>query len=140
MKRIADYLISNRELFFSEGTLDLKNVILHRSFPSIWSVLEFIVCSPDPVRLEESKNPVLPLDVFGDGPVITAHVFITLCNQVSLYKFDSMCFRTLELYHAEQTVIMRNDIMRFIYNASIADQCRKLAELIATPYRVRFEE
>jgi cytoplasmic FMR1 interacting protein len=140
MKTLTQILIDKRELFFSDGSLNLESVITHRSFPSLWSVLEFIICSPDPIKLKEGDDPVIPLEYLGDGPVIAAHVFITLCNQSSLYKFDSMCFRTLELLHAEQSNIPNDTLSRFLFNAAVADQCRKFAELIATPFQAKFEE
>ena len=140
MKTLCNILVNNRGLFFSDNYLDLDSVVSHRSFPSLWSVLEFIICSPEPVKLDESKDPVVPFEYLGDGPVIAAHVFITLCNQSSLYKFDSMCFRTLELLNAEQTNIPNEQLSKFVFNAAVADQCRKFAELIATPFQVQFAQ
>ena len=140
MKTLTNILINNRDLFFSDNFLDLESVVSHRSFPSLWSVLEFIICSPEPVKLDDSKEPVVPFEYLGDGPIIAAHVFITLCNQSSLYKFDSMCFRTLELLNAEQTNIPNEQLSKFVFNAAVADQCRKFAELIATPFQVQFSQ
>jgi len=140
MKTLTQILIEKRELFFSDNSINLESVISHRSFPSIWSVLEFLICSPDPIKLKENEDPVIPFEYLGDGPVIAAHVFITLCNQSSLYKFDSMCYRTLELNQAEKSSIPNENLVKFLVNASVADQCRKFAELITTPFQARFEE
>jgi cytoplasmic FMR1 interacting protein len=139
MRSLINILIEKRELFFSDNSLNLESVITHRSFPSLWSVLEFIICSPNPFKIKENEEVNL-LEYLGDAPIIAAHVFITLCNQGSLYKYDSMCFRTLELLKAEQSSIPNEALSNFLFNASVADQCRKFAELISTPFQAKFEE
>lgn len=140
MQMISQFILSKKELFLSDGTIDLETTMTHRSFPSIWSVLEFMACSPELKNLEDKdKEPVIILDYVGDGPIVAAHVFITLCNQEELYKFDSICYRATQLNLTEQNVSVNDQLTKFLYNASVAEQCQRFAELVASPYKMKIQ-
>lgn len=138
MQMISQIILTKKELFFCDQQLDLESTMTHRSFPSVWSVLEFMACSPELTKLDDKdKDPVIILDYLGDGPIVAAHVFITLTNQIPLYKFDSICYRASNLNFTEQIRSSNDQLSKFLYNAAVAEQCRKFAELLATPYQMK---
>jgi len=140
MTSIKQTLLEQKGLFFGEGPLNLESIQSHRSFASLWSVLEFLICSPRPIKLGESGNTVQPLEAFGDGLPVCAHAIISLCDQVSLYKLDSICYRALELERTEHSKIPKNDLNQFNFHASVVDQARKFAELVTSPFKINRQD
>ena len=135
MNTIKQILLDHKELFFGEGILNLESIQSHRSFASLWSVIEFLVCSPKAFKIN-TESATNDFDYFGDGLIFAAHIIITICDQISLYKIDSICFRALELNNAENSQIPKNDLSQFLLNSSVADQSRKFAELITSPFKI----
>jgi cytoplasmic FMR1 interacting protein len=95
---IKGALESNMALFSQTEDFELCLPSSHGSFTSRWCVMELVM------TMEEVKvgdRLVNPLPEFGDGPAYAAQLFITLLGQESLYRFDSVLRRTVELQHVE---------------------------------------
>lgn len=132
LKEVLEY---NRELFFVDNGLDLATTITHRSFAPLWSVFEFLLCSPKPIQLKQNEL-VVPLSVFGDSPAVAAHVIITLCNQSSLYIYDSPLYHLLQLSKAEIVKYTDDTLADYILSCQLIQQSRKFAQMLAYPYRL----
>jgi hypothetical protein len=123
---------ANKELFVPVD-FDSDNQVNHRTFPSLWSILEFLLCSPNPVMLTETVSEVRPLTRFGLGPVVCAHMLITTAGQSSLYQFNSIVPRQLALYNIQKTVLT-GDFADFVQCASDIGHARSFTETLAHPY------
>lgn len=80
---------------------------------------------------------VQPMVTFGEGVIIAAHVFITLCGQEPFYNYDSMVRRTLALYSVEAGNLAGKlpELAEFLENAKISANAAETARLVAAPYR-----
>jgi cytoplasmic FMR1 interacting protein len=133
--RIVQNQIKERnELFFCDEYLDIETVITHSNFCAIWSVLEFIFCSPKTFYLSESNPAILLMDTFGDGPVIAAHTFISICNQQSRYKYNSICSHALDLRDMDDNQIEKADLSRFLDNANKVNDIRYFTQSICASF------
>ena len=123
---------ANKEAFVP-ADFDCDNQVSHRTFPSLWSILEFLLCSPNPVMLTETVSEVWPLTRFGTGPVVCAHMLIAMAGQSSLYQYDSIVPRQLALYDIQKTVLT-GDFAHFVQCALDVAHARGFAETMAHPY------
>ena len=140
MNMILSLLQNRRELFFQTSGIDLETVTTHRSFASVWNILEYCFCLPKPIKIMAGGQQleVQPMEVFGDGVIIAAHIFITLCDQNAYYKYDSMVLRTLALHRAETgNLTGMPELVQFLANANASVSAAETARLIATPYKQR---
>jgi len=140
MNSISQIIKDNHELFISDPVIQLDSIQTHRSFPSLWSVLEFIICSPKPIKLGENTIAVIPIESFGDGVIVAAQVIITLSGQDNFYLHESICYRALELDEAERVKQPKGDLSQFLYHATVSNQARRFAELISSPYQQKLRD
>lgn len=134
MSIVKKYLLYNNELFMTTSALDLESPTTHRSFPSLWTILEFVYCSPNKIKISDEQRQ--PYETFGDGPIIAAHTFISLLDQVEIYEFDSMCSRATQLEKAEHAKDTTKDLATFYAYASAVGQAKNFARLIASPFKI----
>jgi cytoplasmic FMR1 interacting protein len=127
-------LENNRELFFQTGAFELCNISAHRSFPSLWCVLEELICVPGEVRIDDTRQ-VQPLATFGDGPAFAAGLFITLAGQENLYHFDSIMRRALALRRVESEGNVGKELTSFLRYGSAVASSMSAADRIAAPYK-----
>jgi len=139
MNLIRQAILDNSNHFIPPNLIELDSVINRRSFPSLWPVLEFILCSPKPVQLGEN-NTVIPIESFGEGPALAAHVFITISNTRSFYYYDSICYKAGEIAEWDRSKIERSDINAFLLYSNQVKSARKHAEIIAWPYHIETEQ
>jgi cytoplasmic FMR1 interacting protein len=123
---------ANKEVFIP-ADFDCDNQVSHRTFPSLWPILEFLLCSPNPVMLTDSVSLVRPLTRFGTGPVVCAHMLIAIAGQSSLYQYDAIVPRQLSLYDIQKTVLT-GDFANFVQCAIDTGHARSFAETMAHPY------
>ena len=132
-----EHIDRNKDLFVA-NEFDPIGVISHRTFPSLWSILEFLLCTPTPVQFgakDEVKFLSHPIETFGDGAIIAAYTFILLCGERGLYEYDSVCLRALNLYNVQRSVSNVNgELAQFIYYVTIAKQAMDFTEIIIHPY------
>lgn len=136
MESLIEVLLSNKELFIVDTGLDLESTISHRSFASLWSVLEFLYVSPKPIQLKQGDS-FIPLSVFGDSPAVAAHVLITLCDQTDLYLFDSTLNHLLQLSRADLAKYDDDSLDDYLLHSTLVEQARKFAQMIAYPHRIK---
>jgi cytoplasmic FMR1 interacting protein len=127
-------LENNRELFFQTGAFELCNISAHRSFPSLWCVLEVLFCVPGEVRIDDARA-VQPLATFGDGPAFAAGLFISLAGQESLYTFDSVMRRAVALKRVEGELTLARELTTFLRYGSAVASAMSAADRLAAPYR-----
>ena len=127
------HIEQNKSLFISQD-FDPFNLISHRTFPALWSILEFLLCSPHPVQLSENMMIPHPIETFGDGVVIAANMFILLSGEKSLYQYDSVSLKALRLFDISKGVSAKDDLPQFIYYASISNQARTFTEILINPF------
>jgi hypothetical protein len=125
--------VRGRAAVFVLEQFDCEKLVTHRSFASLWCVLEFLLCSPSPVMLTESLSERKPIERFGTSPVICAHLLIAMAGQQALYAYDSIVARGLALANI-QKVVMAGDFGEFIKCARDVEHARQFAEVMATPY------
>ncbi|OHS92912.1 hypothetical protein TRFO_40768 [Tritrichomonas foetus] len=129
---IRDNLLLNKNLFATQE-FEYDNVITHRTFPALWSVLEFLLCSPGPVKLSDTLTTASPISVFGDGVIVAAHSLILLAGEKGLYEYDSVVNQTLKLYDV-QKISPKGDLKSFCYHASIISQAKDFTEIMIYPF------
>ncbi|OHT12061.1 hypothetical protein TRFO_18257 [Tritrichomonas foetus] len=134
LEMVKQLLLDNHKLFIQEPEIDLESNSTHRSFPALWTILEFLMCSPKPIKIGDTT--LQPFVTFGDGPILCAHMFIELCNQEPYALFDSINFRSLELKVAEKSSIAQTELKEYIRLAEFAQQATTFARFLATPYRI----
>ncbi|KAH0788027.1 cytoplasmic FMR1-interacting protein 2 isoform X3 [Histomonas meleagridis] len=128
------HLNQNKDLFVA-NEFDPVNVVNHRTFPSVWSVLEFLLCTSKPVQLSDTLTISHPIETFGDGVIIAAHLFILLSGEEGLYQYDSIVMRVLRLFLVSgNNGNLPNSLTKFINYASITNQARVFSEILASPY------
>lgn len=139
MEMILSQLQNHHGLFFQTSGIDLETVTTHRSFPAVWNILEYCYCLPKPIKIMASGQQlqVQPMVTFGEGVIIAAHVFITLCGQEPFYNYDSMVRRTLALYSVEAGNLAGKlpELAEFLENAKISANAAETARLVAAPYK-----
>ena len=121
----------NKNLFVTQE-FECDNVITHRTFPALWSVFEYLLCSPRNVKLSEirSEEKLIP-KVFGDGPVIAAHILIVLSGEKGIYEYDSLIGHALNLRRLQKS-LKEDD--KFLDMANIVQQAKLFSEIIIHPY------
>jgi hypothetical protein len=127
-------LENNRELFFQTGAFELCKITAHRSFPSLWCVLEVLTCVPGEVKINDS-TAVKILETFGDGPAFAAGIFITLSGQESLYHFDSIVRRAAALKRVEGEVTVAKELTVFLRHGNAVASAMAAADRLAAPYK-----
>jgi hypothetical protein len=127
-------LENNRNLFFQTGAFELCNLPAHRSFPSLWCVLEVLICVPADVRVDENRKVPL-LATFGDGPAFAAGLFISLGGQGSLYHFDSVVRRAIALRRTEGEGGLPKELTTFLKFGAAVCSAMSAADRLASPYR-----
>ena len=127
------HIEANRDLFVP-NEFDYEKQLTHRTFPSLWAVLEFLLCSPHPVWLSETNSQKHPLETFGDGPVLCAHILILLAGQQGLYDYDSICNKALGLYNVQKPAL-KGELAEFVAFAAFANQSQNFAQVIVHPFR-----
>lgn len=130
---IREIISLNKNLFVTQE-FEHDNVITHRTFSALWCVLEFLLCTPSPVKLSENIVKSKLLEEFGDGIVICAHTLISLSGELGVYKYDSMVTHTLNLYNVTQVVASKGPIQTFVYNASTVNTAKNFAEIMIYPF------
>ena len=133
---IKALLLNNSALFIQPSEIDLETNTTHRTFPCLWTILEFMICSPKSIKMNENSDPFQPLETFGDGPIIAAHIFIQLCNQEPYSQLDSLNRRSLELANVERSTVPNPELDQYILYAKYAQQASLFASLLAGPYVV----
>lgn len=134
LKTVQMMINDRKDLFYCDDYLDIETVITHSNFCAIWSVLEFIFCSPKTFYLSESNPAILLMDTFGDGPLVAAHTFISICNQQSRYAYNSICTHALELLDMEENPIEKADLSKFLDNANKANDIRYFTQSICAAF------
>ena len=129
---ICLHLEQNKEVF-NEEDFDPTNMIGCRSFPSLWPILEFMLCSPNIVHLSENLALPYPIETFGDGPVIAAQLFIILSGNFGIYQYNSITIKALRL-HDMQNTQLKKEVHQFIYCSSMVNQARNFTEVMIAPY------
>ncbi|KAH0787431.1 cytoplasmic FMR1-interacting protein [Histomonas meleagridis] len=133
---LSEMLSNTKDLFIQEGlNLDEENTHLNYTFSIIWSVLEFIICSPGTIKLGE--NDVQLMNRFGDGPIFCAHTLITICNQQKYYEFYSLCSRVMMLSKAENTKMEQTELEEFLKKAKVVKQIKLFANVVAGPFSMQ---
>lgn len=132
---VKDFLLDNFALFAQQPEIDLESTT-HRSFASLWTILEFLICSPRNVKFGDSSQGIQPLSVFGDGPIICANLFIEICNQTPYTLFDSINHRSLELHTVEHTHMGQSEISQYLEYANYCEQAVTFARYLASPYKI----
>lgn len=137
MDLIKGSIMENIELFAIGTPLDIETTMTHRLFSSLWSIIEFVYCSSDPVNLTgvEGEEKVIPIERFGDGPIITAHILSIITGQDEIYQFDSVCTRLYEMASC-QTKSADNSLCKFLENVEEQQKAHDMAKLIAYPFRL----
>ena len=128
-------IIKRPDVFYNEEFLDIETVITHSNFSALWSVLEFIFCSPKTFYLSESNPAVLLMDTFGDGPIVAAHTLISLCNQQHRYEYTSICSHAIELQKMDDSPIEKKDLSKFLENAWKVDSIRQFTISITSLFK-----
>jgi len=143
MEIMKHQIMDNKELFYKENPVEgfEMDTLKHRSFTSIWTLLEFIFCTPESIQWSD-KIDSFPLEAFGEGPVVAAHTIITLCDQCPLYKFDSIVYRSLQLYAVEgsKTIKQTDPIYRYIEQAKVIESVRRYVSLFAEPFKIQINK
>lgn len=127
---LTQFLYSMNDLFVQNNlTMDSTSY----SFASIWSVLEFVMCSPNEMQLGDKF--IQPHSTFGDGPILCAHIIITLCKQEKFYEFNSITSRIAQLSKSENTkTTNQKDLEKFLKYAKYVKQIKLFAHVLAGPY------
>jgi hypothetical protein len=133
MKVFQSTVAEHKELFVA-NEFDYEKVLNHRSFPALWCVLEFLLCSPNPVQLSDTVTEKFPLDKFGTGPVICGHMLIIMAGQKALYQYDAIVGKSIELWQV-QNVPGKTDLKTYLLHAVHVEHAREWTELIAHPFR-----
>jgi hypothetical protein len=128
--RVFVQQIENDSSLFVPTSFECDHMASHRTFPALWSVLEFLLCSPVKIGDEVER----PIEVFGDGVVICAHVLVLLSGQLGLYEYDSICMKVLELAEVQKVVLKKGDLAEFLRYGRIVEQGRVFAGLIVSPF------
>lgn len=126
-------LEENKELFIPIDGFDTENIFTHRTFASLWCVLEFLICSPSPIYLSESTIIPDPLESFGDGIILCAHLLIQITGTFGIYNYDSICAHALKLYDVQMNAAPKGDLAKFISYAGVVDQNKTFVESLVQP-------
>lgn len=140
MKIIKNIIISRKQAFFKDEFLDIESTTSLNNFSAIWSVIEFIFCSPKTFFLSEANPAVFLLETFGDGVIVAAHMFISLCNHQAHYEYTSICLHALKLYQISEERIEKADLAKFLQNIVKIDQIRQFTNGIAGPFKIGKDE
>ncbi|EAY06059.1 hypothetical protein TVAG_244910 [Trichomonas vaginalis G3] len=140
MKILKNIIISRKNSFYRDEFLDIESVTSLNNFSALWSVIEFIFCSPKVFYLSESNPAILLLDTFGDGPIVAAHAFISLCNHQSHYEYTSICLHALKLSEISNERIEKADLEKFLQNTAKIDFIRQFTNGLAGPFKINPDE
>lgn len=133
---IRQFLYDNYELFIQQPEIDIESCSTHRSFASLWTILEFLMCSPRSLKLGDSM--VQPLEAFGDGPIICANLFIEICNQTPYEIFDSVNDHALDLNYAQDSkIIGQAELQTYLKFVEYSQQAVDFARFLASPYKIK---
>jgi hypothetical protein len=124
---------ANEKVFFPVG-IDCEQFVTHRTFPALWCLLEFLLCSPNPVMLSETLREAQPFNRFGAGVVICAHLLIQIAGQAALYTYDSIVSRAIALIEIQATTALGPEMKMFLDAAVEVKRARNIAEVMAYPY------
>jgi hypothetical protein len=134
VKIVQRVLNDHRELFVA-SEFDYAKPLNHRSFPALWAVLEFLLCSPNPVALSDQVKEKFPLDKFGTGPVVCGHMLIIMAGQSPLYKFDSIVTKSMDLWNVQNVTVKGGELRQYLQHASHVEHAREYTELLTHPFR-----
>jgi hypothetical protein len=137
MSIYADVVKAQPEVFL-EAEFAPSSPILHRSFPSLWSVLEFLLCSIHPVTLSPTSKEK-PFETFGVSPAITSHILIGIAGQQSIYKFHSVIGRTLDILDVQGSSPTKGDLKVFMGNVSAVTHASQYAAILVHSYVPRID-
>ncbi|KAK8885844.1 hypothetical protein M9Y10_041298 [Tritrichomonas musculus] len=133
---IRQFLYENYQLFIQPPELDIESSSTHRSFASLWTILEFLMCSPRSVKMGDSGS-AQPLEAFGDGPIICANLIIEICNQTPYEIFDSMNDRSIGLNYTQDSKIMGHaELQTYLKFVDYSQQAASFARFLASPYKI----
>jgi hypothetical protein len=128
----AAFVRAHQDLFVPAG-FECNRLASHRSFPALWCVLEFLLCSPNLVVLSDTLSEPQPLSRFGSGVVLCAHLLICMAGQQALYLYDAIVSKVMAMHEAQNTSAT-GEFARFLLAAVDVLHGRDFARVIINPY------
>lgn len=130
---IRNLISANKGLFITQE-FDAEAVITHRTFPALWPVFEFLLCTPEKVKLSEKTLKKKLLEEFGDGVVICAYMIILLSGEKGIYDYDSLTNHSAAILKVINTLPERGSLTDFMSNVSVVEMTKNFTETMCTPY------
>lgn len=132
---VAKSFADSEQSIINEDTVDVRNFSRHRTFASLWSVIEFLFVTrrrgPSSGAGSESESHN---DKRGDGAILLAHVLINLCNQTAIYNYDSIVQRLIRISHVKNDEKNQPGVKELLMLCSVCEQCKLYSEIITRAY------